>query len=80
MTECILIHDITRRCKDMNFIFEWLKQIFYELAQRMNKILFSPRESSNRRTMFCLLLYNRKQLKIQISNIRPNFGLIMLKT
>ena len=24
----IYIEDITRRCEDMNFIFEWLKQYF----------------------------------------------------
>ena len=39
------IEDITRLCEDMNFIFEWWKQIFYERAQRVSKILFSPREN-----------------------------------
>ena len=36
----IYVEDITRRREDMNFIFEWLKTIFYERAQRVSKILF----------------------------------------
>ena len=27
-SEAVYIEDITRRCEDMNFIFEWLKQYF----------------------------------------------------
>ena len=34
------IEDITRGREDMNFIFEWQNNQFYERAQRVSKILF----------------------------------------
>ena len=38
------MEDITRWREDMNFIFEWQKNI-YERAQRVSKIFFLPREN-----------------------------------
>ena len=38
------MYDITRRCEDMSFIFEWLKQHFTNKRMQVSKILFSPRE------------------------------------
>ena len=61
------------------FYLRVVKTIFYEGAQRVSKILFSPREDKihifkPRRVMFCLL-YSCKQFKTQVSNI--NFRSIM---
>ena len=35
----VYIEDITRRCEDMNFIFEWRKQYFTNERSDMNFIL-----------------------------------------
>ena len=49
VTRCIInlriqkIEDITRQYEDMNYL-PVVKTIFYERAQRVSKILFSPRE------------------------------------
>ena len=40
-----LREDITRWCKDMNFIFKGQNIIFYKRAQRVSEILFLPREN-----------------------------------
>ena len=74
------IEDITRRCEDMNFIFEWLKQYFTNERSEWVKYCFYHEKikfiSSIRRVMFCLL-YSCKQFKTQVSNI--NFRSIILK-
>ena len=74
------IEDITRRCEDMNFIFEWWKQYFTNERSEWVKYCFHHEKikfiSSNRRVMF-FLLYSCKQYKNPVSNI--HFWSIMLK-
>jgi hypothetical protein len=76
----LYIEDITRRCEDMNFIFEWWKQYFTNERSEWVKYCFYHKKinfiSSNRCVMF-FLLYSRKQFKNPVSNI--NFWSIMLK-
>ena len=64
----VYIENITRRCEDMNFIFEWRKQYFTNERSEWVKHCFHHEKikliSSNCRVTFCLLYSGENNISL----------------